>query len=320
MTQTPDTTETDAQTATRVVVGVDGSPESGAALTWAARSAAARGESLRVVFALHMPLISVPFSGAAYVPPSEDLQEQAQRLLDTAAEQVSAVAPNVAVDTELHVGPPAEVLLQASHSASLVVVGTRGLGTMGSLFLGSVSGRLAARSSAPVVVVPPDAAAETSAGPVVVGVDGSAHAFEAMRFALSEAQRRGVGVIVVAAYHIPSSAIAFNPSAILADAGSMLHDAADETAREIIDRARRAAGPEEGADVPVELRVVDGPAAEAIQSAAEGAGLVVVGSRGRGEVRGMLLGSVSHAVLTRAPWPVVVVHAPEATAKVEAGG
>lgn len=319
MTQTPDTTGSDAQAA-KVVVGVDGSADSAAALTWAAREAAGRGQRLLIVFALHMPLISVPFSGAAYVPPSKELEEQATRVLDAAAAQAGRAAPGVAVDTDLRIGPPAHVLLEASRSASLMVVGSRGLGAVGATFLGSVSGRLAARSSTPVVIVPPDAPAAPDDGPVVVGVDGSPHADEALRFALAEARRRGVNVIVVSAFRVPTSAVAFNRADLLADAATVLHDAAESTAADALERARAAAGPSGGADVHVDVRVVDGPAAQAIRSAAEGAGMVVVGSRGLGEIRGMLLGSVSHSVLTRAPWPVAVVHAPTATADVEAAG
>src|SRR5699024_3879789 len=118
----------------------------------------------------------------------------------------------------------------------------------------------------------------------------------------------------------PRNAITFNPGAVLEDARSMLHESAAISARETIDRARAAAGPSDGADAPAELQVVDGSAAESSPSAAEGAAIVVVGARGRGEGRGMLLGSVSNAVLADASWPVAVVHAPEVTAKVEAQG
>lgn len=310
MTQAPDTARTGT---TGVVIGVDGSPTSGAALTWAAREAQARGVDLTVVFALHMPLISVPFSGAAYVPPSPEMEAQAQRVLDAAAAQVAEAAPSVAVATVLRIGPPAQVLLDAAETADLLVVGTRGLGAIGSAFLGSVSGRLASRATAPVIVVPADADTPLD-GPVVVGVDGSAHGDEALRFGLDEAARRDVGVVVVSAYQVPPSAMAFVE--VVQEALSTLHDAAESVAADAVQGARDAGL----VSVPVEVRVVDGPAAEAIRAAAEGAGLVVVGSRGRGEIRGMLLGSVSHAVLAHAPWPVAVVHAPEATAVVEGAG
>lgn len=314
MTQTPDVT---AETV-GVVVGVDGSPTSGAALLWAAHEAEARAEPLLVLFALHMPLISVPFAGSAYVPPSPELESQAHRVLEAAAAQVTAATPSLQLSTDLRIGPAAQVLLAAADGASMVVVGTRGLGAVGSMFLGSVSGRIAAQASAPVVVVPPDTAFSTD-GPIVIGVDGSAHADEALRFGLAEAARRRVRATVVAAYHVPAVAIAFNRSEVMSDASSALHDAAESAAADAIQRAREAMGTEVSS-VQVDVQVVDAAAPEAIRSTAGGAGLVVVGSRGRGEIRGMLLGSVSHAVLAHATWPVAVVHAASATAVVERSG
>src|SRR5699024_10282527 len=104
-----------------------------------------------------------------------------------------------------------------------------GLGAVGSLFLGSVSGRVSARATSPVVVVPPEFDARDD-GPVVVGVDGSAHADEALRFAFTEASRRGVGVVVVTAFQLPTAAVAFAWTGIPEDATSALRDAAESTA------------------------------------------------------------------------------------------
>lgn len=314
MTTTPETEHPGGTPPQGVVIGVDGSQVSGAALAWAAREAAKRGESLTILFALHTPLISVPFSGSSYVPPTSEMEEQAQRVLDLAAAQVAADHPEVSVDTTLRVVPPAQALLEAARTASLVVVGTRGLGAVGSLFLGSVSSRVAARATSPVVVVPAESDAPEG-GPVVVGVDGSAHADEALRFAFTEASRRGVDVVVVTAFQLPTAAVAFAWTGISEDATSALRDAAESAAADAIQRVRAEPGI---ADVPVEIRVVNASAADAIREAAEGAGLVVVGSRGWGEIRGMALGSVSNAVLTRASWPMAVLHAPTTTADMEA--
>jgi nucleotide-binding universal stress UspA family protein len=276
-----------------VVVGVDGSTACTAALAWAAREADARGEPLLILFALP--------------PPASEIESFARRVLVWATNQAAAVAPAVTVEMDLRLGAPAKVLLEASRTASLMVVGTRGLNAVGALFLGSVSGRLAARASAPVVVVPPATTVPTT-GPVVVGVDGSAHADEALRFAVAEAGRRGVGLVVVAAYHLSAVAIGFDDGGALAAVSSSLHDAARQTVAEVLERVGAGAS-----GVRIEVRVAEALPATAIRSAAADAGLVVVGSRGRGEIRGMLLGSVSHAVLAAAPWPVVVVHERTAT-------
>lgn len=296
-----------------VVVGVDGSSTSAAALDWAAREADVRGIPLLVLFALHLPLVSVPFSEGVYVPPpSAEIEEFARRVLVSAAERVSKVAPAVRFETDLRFGSPAQVLLDASRTASEIVVGTRGLHAVGAAFLGSVSSRLAARASAPVVVVPPDTTPAPTDGPVVVGVDGSAHADEALRFAVAEAGRRGVGLVVVSAFSLLEVTVGLDFGAVLPEMFSTLHDAAERMAADALERV--GAG---SSGVPVEVRVVEDLPAAAIRSVGSGASLVVVGSRGRGEIRGVLLGSVSHAVLTAAPWPVVVVHARMATESVE---
>ena len=142
-------------------------------------------------------------------------------------------------------------------------------------------------------------------GRIVVGVDGSEHADAALRWALREAVLRGADLDVVAAWHEP-----FVPDLSgMAPVTTATVAIAEETAK-IVDRAIDAAlvADDVAGDAVAIHRTVDhGPAAHVLLRAAEGADLLVVGSRGRGGFAGLLLGSVSHDVAHHAPCPVVIV-------------
>jgi len=142
------------------------------------------------------------------------------------------------------------------------------------------------------------------AGRIVVGVDGSAHARQALRFALSEAALRGARVDVVGSWAVPPLAAT---GVGLVPAFDLLRTELGDSTREVLagelaDAADAAAG------VEVEQHVAQGDAAGALVEAAAGADLLVVGSRGRGGVTGTVIGSVSRACLHHAPCPVAVVH------------
>jgi nucleotide-binding universal stress UspA family protein len=134
---------------------------------------------------------------------------------------------------------------------------------------------------------------------IVVGVDGSESAKAALRFALEEAQIRSLDVRAVAAWHIPAPAYggAFDPG---------LADELEEAARATLERVLTEAGAE-AAGVHVELVVREGAPARVLLDAADDANLLVVGSRGLGGFRGLLLGSVSQQCSQHAPCPVVIV-------------
>ncbi|MBB5788761.1 universal stress protein [Jiangella mangrovi] len=291
-----------------IVVGVDGSPDSGIALTWAAAEAHRRGVALYAVHGLWMPIAAVPYGSSAVLPPPDDLRAYATQLLDKARQRVKDEWPSLDMDTFLIQQPPAQALLEVGHDAALTVAGTRGLSALGALVLGSVSGRVAARSKTPVVVVPPHPA--DSDGTIVVGVDGSAHSDAALRFALAEADLLSAPVVAVNAFHLQAVPAPIFEAIGLEEATAAEHDYADALVRDAVVRARAATG----SHAEVTVRVVPGDAAQAIVDAGQEAALIVVGSRGRGEVRSLLLGSTSHGVLHHASRPVAVVHAEEADA------
>lgn len=134
---------------------------------------------------------------------------------------------------------------------------------------------------------------------IVVGVDGSPSAQAALRFALSEARLRGATVRAVAVWHLPAAAYggAFDP-ALVAGLGPK--------ARETLENAVAAAA-DDAAGVEVETAVKEGAPARVLLEEADDADLLVVGSRGLGGFRGLLLGSVSQQCSHHAPCPVVIV-------------
>lgn len=138
-------------------------------------------------------------------------------------------------------------------------------------------------------------------GRIVVGIDGSDHARRALQHAVEEAQRRGARLDVVHTYQIP---IYWGPAGYGAPIPGVSTEEAERAAHEVIDQCL---GHEVPADVEVERIVTHGPPAQALLEVAEGADLLVVGSRGLGGFRGLLLGSTSQQVITHAPCPVLVV-------------
>ncbi|GAA1077226.1 hypothetical protein GCM10009642_11920 [Nocardiopsis metallicus] len=215
--------------------------------------------------------------------------------------------PELRVEEVLALEDPATALLRRSSSKDLLVVGSRGLGAARSALDASVSVRLAARADCPVAVVPGTAEAKPSAPPrrIVVGVDGSENSRQALAFALREAARtEGGSVVVVHSWQVP---LPFHSEALAQGGWSPPDDLLDLRSQEMVADmlAQVTDGGTEGVGVSV-VRSGKDPA-EAIVEAGADADLIVVGSRGRGSVRGLLLGSVSQSVLHTATVPVAVL-------------
>ena len=147
-----------------IVVGVDGSEGAKDALEFAAREAALRQASLRIVYAWEAPPgLFVDGSGlvpvGAVEPPATEVLERFRRhandVVDRAAYDVAQVEPGVACELSANEGNPVDALLAEASGADLVVVGRRGRGGFASLVLGSVSQQVVHHASCPVVVVPP---------------------------------------------------------------------------------------------------------------------------------------------------------------------
>ncbi len=284
-----------------VLVGVDGSPSALDAVRWAAREADRRGAGLRLVTAFGWMPVSSEDDPVQLVPPARDeLRRAAEQHLAEAAAAAADVAPDVPVATAVLTGYPTVVLVAEAATAQLVVVGDRGLGGFEGLLVGSVAPALAGHAACPVVVVrglgpatPPEGGA-----PVVVGFDGSPTSEAALEFAVGEATALRAPLVAVHAWA---------DIAVGGGRGRLLHT--DSVADEAQARLDRALAPwrTKHPELVIEAVVVRDRPAHALVSRAATAQLVVVGSRGRGALGGLLLGSVSQAVIHHAHCPVAVV-------------
>jgi nucleotide-binding universal stress UspA family protein len=286
-----------------VVVGFDGSSPARSAAVWAAEEAASRHCGLLIVHVVRGPLPELVFTPLS-TPLPEAVSEQsvlshAENELEGVAAECARLSPGLDITTRLEHGHPSDVLGEISHNAQMLVVGSSGRSGLSRALLGSTAAELAGHHERPVVVV---REAKAMDGRVVVGVDGSETSAAAIDFAFEFARRRGRDLLAVHAWaDMPIEALApvrnwdYNWNQVRAESEAVI--------------AQCLAGHQEKhPDVRVERQVsLHGPA-QALLDVADDAGLLVVGSHGRGALRRAVLGSVSHAVLYHAPCTVAVVH------------
>jgi nucleotide-binding universal stress UspA family protein len=141
-------------------------------------------------------------------------------------------------------------------------------------------------------------------GLIVVGVDGSAGAQAALEWAAAEARLRGDTLRIVHAWHLPAAT--YGSGGFVPPVGITWEDDLEAAARQGLDKTIDAAA-EQLAGIEVERRLGEGPAAVVLTEAAQDADLLVVGSRGLGGFKELLLGSVGHQSAQHAPCPVVIV-------------
>lgn len=283
-----------------VTAGFDGSEAARLAVSWAAAEAVRRGQGLAVVEVVDWPGIGgLPMARPlprGTLLDEATLREHAQSALDEVARKIQQSWPDLDVDTRVEFGRAADVL--ARDAGELVVIGSSGRGALPRLLLGSTAAEVVQTCDQPVVVVREPSG---EAGPVVVGVDGSSASARAIDFAFDFAARRGCELVAVHAWSdLPMDAVA--PVRMWdEDLGHIRREG-----ERLLDEAL-AGNQERRPDVSVRREVSFDRPARTLLEHAEGAALLVVGSHGRGAVRRMLLGSVSHAVIYHAPCPVAVV-------------
>ncbi|TCC00662.1 universal stress protein [Micromonospora zingiberis] len=281
-----------------VVVGVDGSESALAAVRLAAAEAARWHRPLRVVHAFIWPLLHSPITPATDGPPGGGLRGQAQGLVAAAVDEAQATVPGLRVTGEIVDGAPTGVLLDAATTAALVVLGDRGLGGFAALVVGSVAVTVAAHAPCPVLVVRGTARPD---GPIVVGVDGSQLCRQAVEFAVQTAARRGAEVIAAHAYRHPVPTRPGDIQPLVYDESALQADEERALAESVAGLAERYP------DVPIHRESVRGRAPKILTEASRSAQLLVVGGQGRGELTGLLLGSVSRSMLHHSHCPVAVV-------------
>ena len=287
-----------------IVVAVDGSKASHVAVRWAANTAMKRGVPLRLASSYTMPQC---LYAEGMVPPQElfdDLQAETMEKIDEAREIAHQAAPDIKIGHTVAEGSPIDMLLEMSKSVTMIVMGSRGLGGLSGMVMGSVSAAVVSHASCPVVVVREDNNVDetTKYGPVVVGVDGSEVSQKATEFAFAEAEARGAELVAV---HTWMDMQVQASLAGLSAAQQQWEEIEGEQQQLLDERLADLVAKYPKVDVK-KLITRDRPI-RALVDAAEGAQLLVVGSHGRGGFKGMLLGSTSRALLQSAPCPMMVV-------------
>lgn len=264
---------------------MDGSAGARAALVWAAREAQLHGATLTALLA--WSFLEQPVGGFR---PDFDPDDAVAALREWVDDAALAVEVECTVVCDL----PAAALLEAAASADLLVVGSRGLGGFKELLLGSVSSAVAERAVTPVAVIREP---EHPDGPVVVGIDGSATAVRSLQWAADEARARGVPLEVVHAWYASAPPVVGMPMVVPLEHADLAAEHRLTEAAEAVDLT----------GITVERLALEGTPAGVLVDRSRTASMVVVGSRGRGGLTAVLLGSTSRHLLHHAAAPVVVV-------------
>lgn len=289
-----------------IVVGFDSSESARHALDWALREGKMRDRSVRIVHA-YRGINALPALGyglAADPLLAEEMREQAKHVLSEGLAHARACAPEVMVEGSVIEGEPAHVLLEESKHAAHIVLGTRGLGGFRGMLLGSVGVQVSSHAHCPVVVVRRSLRDLPADAPVIVGVDGSPQSNTAIGVAFEAASFLSAPLVAIHAWSLPSITA---PGATAVPEPDDLREVRDAEIR--LSAEAMAGFTDTYPDVRVSQQVIGGEPERVLVDASHGARLVVVGSRGRGGFSGLLLGSVSHALLHHSEAPVAVVRA-----------
>lgn len=306
-------------TAERIVAGFDGSAACRRATRWAATNAAVEHRPLHLLAAFDWVAVAATVYEPSVARTYRDhALENLARLLAEQAAILREAHPGLDVTTSVHTGSPETVLIDASRHARLVVVGARGVSHVAELALGSVSHAVSAHAHSPVVVVPDHPTSNPATGLVVVGVDGSASSLSALDFALGYARTHSLPLTAVRAWRFDWMTRAAVEDDIAEVSNQVERVEAAHLHRDVRMVTNAKAG---GAADAVDEWAIYGHPTSALLIAATHASLIVVGTRGRGPLRSLLLGSVSQSILRTSSVPVVVVGAgadvPLATADID---
>jgi nucleotide-binding universal stress UspA family protein len=272
-----------------ILVGFDGSQGAQRALAWAVEHADAVHSPLRVCIARGDLYQLSRWADQWTAGLAQEWAEQARSQL---------AACRVEFDVEIADGNAAPVLIDRTTPESLVVVGSRGRGVFDGIAVGSVAQHVTRYATGPVVVV--RQAALPSSRKVVAGADDLPEGLRAVDWAADFASARGMDLCVL---HCPDPPVPVSGpgAADLLEHFPLLRDR-EARIRERVDRVKER-HPALTIDVEVSM---DDPRG-ALRRASKGAALVVVGARGHGAFRGMLLGSVGASLVAHAGCPVAVI-------------
>jgi nucleotide-binding universal stress UspA family protein len=282
-----------ADAAGGVLVAIDGSESSDRALAWAVAEAGGRGVPLTIVHCYYWPSTGLGAMDAVGFL-MEGLEEDSREILAAAAKQAAELAPTTEIRTASRLSPPVPTIVEMSRGYELVVLGSRGLGGFKGMLLGSVSTGVVSSAQCPVAIVRGTEDIDPSA-PVVVGVDSSPSGEAALDEAFAAARRRGCSVVAVHAWQPPTRHVSAEQEE------TWQQSIASELEAKVAEVSARFPG------VPVEVVTHRDRPTAALLARAQSAQLLVVGTRGRSELKGVLLGSTSRAMVQHAPCPVLVV-------------
>ncbi|WP_427868820.1 universal stress protein [Leucobacter luti] len=278
----------------KYLIGVDGSEQSRVALAWGLARATERGASVEL---LHVADDSFLSESVAFL---SEAQQASEQMLQAEIEYARSLGYKGEISGTAVVGHPIAEVEEASKRADLLVLGAHEGSRFAGSFFGTRAVKVAATAHCPVAVIPKTSPAP--GGSVVVGVDGSEASKKAIAFAAEEASTRGLALTAVYAWMPPlTPGLEYLWSEELVE--SQRSAAEEAIAIGVAGLASRYP------DLEIRREIVQSPPVAALVDTAQGAELLVVGSRGRGGITRLLLGSVSHGVLQALPCPVVVTRA-----------
>lgn len=281
--------------AEKYIIGVDGSEQSRVALDWGLARAAESGASVEL---LHVADDSFLSESVAFL---SEAQQASEQMLAAEREYALSTGFTGSITGTAVVGHPIAEVEEASKRADLVVLGAHAGSKLAGSFFGTRAVKIAAVAHCPVAVVPFETDGDPAPG-IVVGVDGSDASQKAVAYAAERASMRGVPLIAVYAWMPPlTPGLEYLWSEELVES----QRSAAEEAIAIGTAGLASRYP----DLEIERRIVQAPPVAALLQAAENADMIVVGSRGRGGISRLLLGSVSHGVLQALPRTTVVTRA-----------
>lgn len=283
-----------------LVVGVDGSDSSLAAVDWAVDEAARHGLPLRLLYGSLWERYEGSRPSLSADRPAEEVM--VQHIIASCTERAGVRNPEVKASGEILPDDAVSVLLGAGHEAFALITGSRGRGEIAGRLLGSVSLAVAARAVCPVIVVRgSEQNVRGSFGRVVVGVGDSTDGEGAVRFAAREARVRGSALTAVRAWRAPTHEP--GDHLLIADDASGAHE--EQASYRLTDALRETE--REHPEVEVLRRLVEGPTHRVLLEASADADLIVVGALRRHGHFGLQLGRAAHSLLHHSECPVAIV-------------
>ncbi len=296
-----------------ILVGLDGSENSESAMWWAVDIAVESKRNLRLLTCYSLPALVGIGVSAGYVGPmlsSDEMRaadEHNRTALDLMKSKILMTHPEIEIETYLDQGSPVMALLKASEDVSMIVIGTKGVGSGHALLMGSVSYAVAHRAECPVVLVP-ESAKRTSAGRVVVGIDSSKGALDAANWALHFAEDMHRDLELITAWHYPYSAMSPEFGVMSGPDIEELRLAMLRDARKLVNRVKKHLSDDEGSRISISTEVIEGSSADSLVEYATPQDILVVGSKSHSLIAAVLLGSTAVGVAHRSKCPVVIVH------------